>query len=174
MQSIKSGNNKSKQGIKSLLLMGTPVKSKLRLNKQLSEELIIACNFWWWFFHFKRALTSLQEHVKNFTCNVNTSVILSGQSLPFLQEVRVIKHMRKPAKPWGLARYNGNWLEFFWDHNQHLGRSIAQHCLKRKISFWKEECRQLMPQWANASLKHYEIWLICAKYSQVLRRVWKT
>jgi len=78
--------------------MGTPVKSKLKLNKQLSEELIIACIFQWWFFHFKRTLTSLQEQVKNLTCNFNANVILSGQSLQFLQEVRVIKQRRKPAK----------------------------------------------------------------------------
>lgn len=63
--------------------MGTPVKSKLKLNKQLSEELIIACNFRWWFFHFKRTLSSLQEHVKNCTYNLNTNVILSGQPLQF-------------------------------------------------------------------------------------------
>lgn len=79
--------------------MGTPVKSKLKLNKQLSEELIIACSFRWWFVHFKRTLASLQEHVKNFTYSSNTNVILSGQSLQFLQEVRVIKHMTKPARP---------------------------------------------------------------------------
>lgn len=115
MQSIKSGNNKSKQGIKSLLLMGTPVKSKLKLNKQLSKELIIACNFQWWFFHFKRTCTSLQEHVKNFTYNFNTNLILTGKSLQFLQEVGVIKRMRKPTKPWGLVSYNGNWLQFYWD-----------------------------------------------------------
>lgn len=93
--------------------MGTPVKSKLKLNKQLSEELIIACNFRWGFVHFKRTLTSLQEHIKNFTYSSNTNVILSGQSLQFLQEVRVIKHMTKPSRPRGPVRYNGNSLEFY-------------------------------------------------------------
>lgn len=74
--------------------MGTPVKSKLKLNKQLSEELIIAHNFWWWFFHLKWTLSSFQEHVKNFTYNFNANVGLSGQSPQFLQGVRVIKHVK--------------------------------------------------------------------------------
>lgn len=104
--------------MKSLLLMGTPVESKLKLNKQFSEELIIAYNFQWCFFYLKKKNTyQLARTFKNFTFNfnANTCIIYSGQSLQFLQEVRVIKYMRKSAKPWRLARHNGNSLEFYWD-----------------------------------------------------------
>lgn len=75
--------------------MGTPVKSKLKLNKQLSEELIIAHNFRWRFFHLKGTLSSFHEHIKKFTYNFNANIGLSGQSPQFLQEVRVIQHMKK-------------------------------------------------------------------------------
>lgn len=75
--------------------MGTPVKSKLKLNKELSEELIIAHNFQWWFFHLKETLSSFQEHVKIFTYNFNANIGLSGQTPQFLQGVRVIEHMKK-------------------------------------------------------------------------------
>lgn len=78
--------------------MGTPVKSKLTLNKQLSEELIIAHNFRLWFFHLKETLSSFQEHAKKFTHNFSANVGLSGQSPQFLQGVRVIKHMKKLEK----------------------------------------------------------------------------
>lgn len=44
--------------------METPIKSKLKLNKQFSEELIIAYNFQWCFFLLEKILTSLQEHLK--------------------------------------------------------------------------------------------------------------
>lgn len=78
--------------------METPVKCKLKLNKQLSEELIIAHNFRWWFFHLKGTLSSFQEHVKNFTYNFNANIGLSGQSPQFLQGVGVIKHMKNLDK----------------------------------------------------------------------------